>query len=134
MAGVMPEHHAWTLVLQLPLIAITLGKSHPYDGSQFLNLSNGSGGLGDGRVLLVQVPEDSALCTVLVLRHKAVLVPEITLDIEGLHMGHAGPIAPKQHLVILKWEGTDRAIVCGRVGTRHTIGREFLTILSSLRR
>lgn len=34
-------------------------------------------------------------------------------------MGQAGPIAPKQHLVILKWEGPYRAIVCGTVGKRH---------------
>lgn len=31
-ARVMPEHQAWTLVLALPLIAMTLGKSYPHPG------------------------------------------------------------------------------------------------------
>ena len=49
---VMPEHQAWTLVLELPLISITLGKSHPSSGPQVFHLSNESGGLDDQRVLL----------------------------------------------------------------------------------
>lgn len=40
-ARVIPEHQAWTLVLLLPLTAMTFGKSHPHPRSQFLNLSNG---------------------------------------------------------------------------------------------
>lgn len=65
-ARVMPEHQAWTLVLELLLIAMTLGKSYPHPGSQFLSLSNGRGGLGDLRSCRLRCQGSYSLRAVLV--------------------------------------------------------------------
>lgn len=56
----MPEQQAWTLVLELPLINVTLGKCPPLSGPQFFHLSNEDGGLHDQRVPFVQTPKDPA--------------------------------------------------------------------------